>query len=164
MARKMTQEQCKAELRKLLGDSMSCAEGLKDILAVERDALELRDADALNNAATQKQIFINNLEELEASRSKISTVCGFGRGPEYMPALAEWCNDESSTANSWQNFIAVVKDCSELNSTNGTIINVMRQQTKIALSLLRSGDPDSDIYGPHGQTAGTLGTHSLAEV
>ena len=164
MVRKMTQELCKAELRKLLGDSIFCAEGLKEILAVERDALERRDTDALNNAATQKQSYIKNLEELETTRGKISAACGFGNGPEHMPALAEWCNDESFAADSWQNFIAIAKDCSELNATNGTIINVMRQQTKNALSLLRSGDPDSDIYGPHGQTAGTLGTHSLAEV
>ena len=75
MARKMTQEQCKAELRKLLGESISCAEGLKEILAVERNALERREADALNNAAIQKQIFINNLEELEITRQRRQYMC-----------------------------------------------------------------------------------------
>lgn len=164
MVSQMTHDQCKAELKSLLGESMRCAETLQEILAVERDALERKETVALDTAATRKQLCIKKLEELETARGAISAACGFGNGPHDMPALAEWCDEESMIADKWEQFIEVVRNCNDLNSTNGAIINVRHQQTKDALSLLRSGDLDSDIYGPRGLAAGTFGSHSLAEV
>ena len=164
MVSQMTREQCRAELTELLGRSIACVNELYGNLATERDSLERGDIDALNGAAAEKQMFVNKLEGLETARGKISVACGFGKQPEQMPLLAEWCSDASAIAESWQQFIEIAKDCDEMNTSNGAIINVRHQQTRNALSLLRNGGPDIEIYGPHGKTSSTRGAQSLTEI
>ena len=49
---------------RVLGESVTCALGLKETLVDERDALERRDTESLNTAATSKTALIHKLARL----------------------------------------------------------------------------------------------------
>ena len=84
---------------KVLSESVTCALGLKETLVEERDALERRDTESLNTAATSKTTLIHKLARLNEARGEISKKAGFGSGTDKMDDLAEWCDDDLLVTN-----------------------------------------------------------------
>lgn len=160
---KPSPDKLRTRLERILGDSVYCALGLKEILEDERSALEEQDTVKLTETAAIKEKCIRKLQRLEKERSQISVESGFGAGPEDMPALAKWCDDDSLITASWQHLMDIARKCSTLNLTNGAIIRVRRQQIDSSLSVLRGSSPEADTYGPEGAAATSFGRQRLAD-
>lgn len=156
----------KNELESVIGESVYCALGLRDTLIEERDALRRQDSTAIIDAATRKKTCILKLEELEEKRAEISESCGYGRSPAEMKSLAQCLDEgheESAMLNCWNHFMDIAHQCFDLNTSNGAIIRVRKNQIMNSLSTLRGGTENEATYGPGGSGQLVERARSLAE-
>lgn len=157
-------ENCRDRLEQLLRSGVHCATGLKDVLNDERNALEDQDTNALNAAALHKQSFLTELETLEIERREICHNSGFGSAPDAMDELIQWCDTDVLIRGYWDNFVDLAKECSELNFSNGAIINVRRQQISGALAVIRGDSRNQETYSRSGRDTGSNSQRVLAEI
>jgi|SRR5690606_3789801 len=125
-----------AKLEHNVESSISEALALEFALQAERNALETREDAALSSAAEEKSLRVARLEQLEADRKAF-------------PAA-----DPLSAAR-WQTFLSIVARCKRMNTTNGAIIHLRRQQVNDALRLV-SGT-GAGTYGPSGAESSPAG-------
>jgi flagellar biosynthesis/type III secretory pathway chaperone len=157
-------ENCRDRLEQMLRAGVQCAAGLKAVLNTERSALEDQDTDALNSAALHKQSLLTELETHEAARHEICQANGFGSRADSMDELIQWCDAECLILGLWDQFVDLAKECSELNFSNGAIINVRRQQISGALAVVRGESRNHETYSQSGRGTSTSGQRVLAEI
>ncbi|MDH4047918.1 MAG: flagellar protein FlgN [Gammaproteobacteria bacterium] len=150
-------------LQKVLGDSVHCVLDLRDVLLQERGALEQRDTALLGKSADLKESCIRKLAAFEDARGEISRDAGFSASLDDMSALTEWCDKDAVIRNCWSQFTEIARECDALNSTNGAIIRVRRQQILAGLALLRGGEVPVESYGIKGSETTGFGGRELAE-
>lgn len=147
-----------------MSECRDCAADLHQVLIEERSALESRDSGALESTTAEKKHHLNRLEQLDSKRGDLSAKYGFGMQMADMPELIAWCDQDQAIAKNWLGFVEIAKDCGSLNMTNGSIIQMRRQQIKQSLSVLRSGSDDRETYGSNGEETSTMGPRTLAEI
>ncbi|MDH3440595.1 MAG: flagellar protein FlgN [Gammaproteobacteria bacterium] len=159
----MTFDKCNEALRENIDESIQNALELRRLLQEEREALERKDTLSLSDTAIQKRRCCNRLEELDKARTDISKSSGFGVNPGEIAKLAARCDDSALLTQSWDRFLQVAHECSDMNSGNGAIIRVRQKQIKGAINLLRDGSTDTDTYGPNGESREESRTRPLAQ-
>jgi flagellar biosynthesis/type III secretory pathway chaperone len=125
-----------ARLERNVENSISEALALELALQAERHALETREDVALGSAAEEKALRVSRLEQLEADRKAFAAA------------------DSLPTAR-WQAFLSIIVRCKRMNTTNGAIIHLRRQQVNDALRLV-SGTGNG-TYGPSGTESSPAG-------
>jgi flagellar biosynthesis/type III secretory pathway chaperone len=145
-------------VERIVKDSIREADALEKALEDERRALESRDAAALGAAAEEKGRRVVRLEALEAAR--IAASPRVPAAPGHSPAG----RDPAVTASSepWQQFLAIVARCNALNTTNGAIIRLRRQQVGDALRVV-SGT-GAGTYGPSGSQSTSRPPQALTAI
>ena len=133
------------QLERIIEDCISEARALEQVLEDERRALESRDAKALGIAAEEKRVRVAALETLEAKRKAVDTGIG--------------ANLPQARCNS---FISIVGRCNSLNTTNGAIIRLRRQQVGDALRLVSGSG--AETYGPFGTESLSRPRRALAAI
>lgn len=149
----------RARLERIVEESISEALALELALQAERNALEARDDAALGSAAEEKRIRVARLEQLEADRKTAGTT------PDAVQDLAAAPVDVAADvlpAGRWQNFLSIVARCKRMNTTNGAIIHLRRQQVNDALRLV-SG-MGTGTYGPSGAEPSSTARRTLAAI
>lgn len=131
-----TADERKAKLERNVENSISEALALELALQAERHALETREDVALASAAEEKTLRVSRLEQLEADRKAFAAV-------------------DSLPSARWQAFLSIIVRCKRMNTTNGAIIHLRRQQVNDALRLV-SGTGNG-TYGPSGTEASPAG-------
>lgn len=159
----MTLDDCNEALRQNFYESIQNALELRDLLQEERDALERKDTMSLSDTAVRKKVCVSKLEDLDKARNTVSKSFGFGINPSEISKLAEHCDEGHLLSESWEHFLEVAHECSDMNSGNGAIIRVRQKQIKGAINLIRDGSAETDTYGPDGQNDEDQRTRSLAE-
>jgi len=159
----MTYDECNEALSENIDESIQNALELRRLLEEEREALERKDTMSLSDTAVQKRQCCNKLDELDKARSDISKSRGFGVNPGEIAKLAARCDDSTLLTQSWNRFLQVARECSDMNSGNGAIIRVRQKQINGAINLLRAGSTDTDTYGPNGESHEDSRTRSLAQ-
>lgn len=159
----LTPLEARDQIAGLLDDTVYQALGLKEILLDERSALESQDIDGIERAAQSKNACVATLQTLDQRRSSLCADCGFETGPDQMPSLIAWCDNNDAIKNRWEHLLIVAAESNALNMTNGAIIRVRHQHFESSLSVLRGVSPGMDTYGRHGGESGGFGHRSLAE-
>ena|GEM_PF-885110 len=147
----------------IIAESIVNAQGLKESLEDERQALEKQDMGAMQVAVDNKSVYVKTLQDLDLRREELCQSLGFQTGAGQMSQLIEWCDDGDLINNRWQQLMVIAADSRALNMTNGAIIRVRQQQIESSLSLIRGTAPGSDTYGHNGAEFGDYGSRSLAE-
>jgi flagellar biosynthesis/type III secretory pathway chaperone len=149
----------RVKLERIVEDSISEALALELALQAERNALETRDDAALGSAAKDKGIRVAKLEQLEADRRAagmtFAPTQGLPGSSTNFPAA------DLLPVGRWQAFLSIVARCKRMNTTNGAIIHLRRQQVNDALRLV-SGT-GTGTYGPSGEESPSAG-RALAAV
>lgn len=159
----MSFDECNEALRQNIDESIQNALELRRLLEAERAALESKDTMSLSDTAVQKQLCVNALDELDKARSAISKSRDFGVNPGEIAKLIASCDDSDLLTQSWDRFLRIARECSDMNSGNGAIIRVRQQQIKGAISLFRDGSGETETYGPNGQSHEDSRTRPLAQ-
>ncbi len=148
---------------KILGDSVRCVHDLKDILVEEREALEQRDTESLNTAASSKLALVSKMAELNKNRGEVSEQAGFGNDPDNIDALADWCDDDLEITSAWQQLQVIASECDQINRTNGAIIHLRRRQVLDGLSVLRGEQNNDSTYAPAGSATSSAAGRTIVE-
>ncbi|MBT8085340.1 MAG: flagellar protein FlgN [Woeseia sp.] len=155
-----TPTEMRASLDNVLQAGIDAATTLLDELAAERDALHSQDGDALECAAQQKQICLQEIETREQERKALLAKAGFADDRNGMLAMIERCAAGTEIGSQWQRYLAVAEECQQANTTNGAILRLRHQQIASALAVLSGCNPTT--YGPTGNNDGG-GSRALAE-
>jgi flagellar biosynthesis/type III secretory pathway chaperone len=145
-------------VERIVKDSIREADALEKALEDERRALESRDAAALGAAAEEKRRRVARLEALDAAR--MAARPQVPAAAERPPAAAD--PTATASADQWQRFLAIVARCNALNTTNGAIIRLRRQQVDDALRIVSGTGPGT--YGPSGSQSTSRPRQALAAV
>lgn len=147
----------------IIGESISQALRLKELLEVERQALEDQDTDALHAVVNTKSESAAQLQALDERRISLCGIWGFDAGPGQMNELMDWCDEHDLIAARWNELMQLAAEGNTLNLTNGAIIRLRQQQFETSISILRGVMPGSDTYGRNGEESGDFSRRSLAE-
>jgi flagella synthesis protein FlgN len=159
----MTQDEARARIVDIIGDSVYQALGMKEALQDERKALEAQDMDALNVIVDSKTRCVEELQRLDRERVALCEQWGFEDGPHQMTAVIEWCDEDQLISSRWEQLMVIAAEGSALNMTNGAIIRLRQQQIDANLSVLRGATPGSDTYNRSGGDSSDHQSRSLAQ-
>lgn len=129
-------------MAELLDRQAAALEKLLDCLAREREALQLRDAAALELASREKEQAVGRVSELETKRLALA--------PD-LPAM-ERLAARAQVGARWERFLELTRRCREQNEANGRMIRRQQGRVSAALRLLRGEAGAGQVYGPDGAT------------
>lgn len=158
-----TPSEAREHIVSYLNESVYHALGLKEVLMDERSALELEDADALEQAVESKSRCIDKLQALEKERASLCEASGFATGPDQMQDMTAWCDQNSVVADGWSHLMDVAAECNQLNLANGAAIRLRQQHTEAGLAVLRGTEQGPPTYARTGSGQASALNRSLAE-
>ncbi len=161
----LTPADARQQIIKIIDDSVQQALRLKASLVHERQALEDRDLDAIEQSLDNKNACVAALHDLDQRRDTLCQSLGFPSGDEQMTALIAWCDEGNLVDNRWLDLMSIAAQSSDLNMTNGAIVRIRQHHFESSLSVLRGIVPGSDThtYSRSGAESGDYGRRSLAE-
>jgi flagellar biosynthesis/type III secretory pathway chaperone len=154
-------DECRSGLFHHLNEGIAALSQLDELLHSERQAITLRDSDAIVAVAGRKDECLQTLEKLENGRLTCCTGNGFATSAAAMDECLDWCDPQGALAELWSQYRQLAANCSTANLTNGAIIRTRQQQITAALAVLCGGEA-AQTYGPSGNK-GVSGSRALAE-
>lgn len=134
-------------LASVLSDMQQVADQLLTVLEAERAALDNASVEALDQASTQKQVLMQQLEQLDAERQLL---------------CREQPVRQAALDSEWQHVTQSLRQCHTLNQRNGRAVNQRLSQVRQALAILTGHTGDSELYGRSGELHGSLRSQVLA--
>ena len=124
------------------------------VLQKEQRTLVNGDIEDLDYLASEKERLIEQLTTLNEQRNQFLFSQGLLTGTEGMKKLLATDHSYSESNRIWHDLLALVAVTSQLNKTNGTIINARLQHTERSLTALQCAAGNFSLYGSKGQTLG----------
>ncbi len=134
-------------LASVLDDMQRAADQLLTVLEAERTALDTTSAEALDQAGSQKQALMQQLERLDAERQLLC---------REQPARHAALEPE------WARVVQSLRHGHTLNQRNGSAVNQRLAQVRQALAILTGHSGESELYGRSGELHGSLRSQVLA--
>lgn len=138
---KPLQHELNDALASVLDDMQRAADQLLTVLDAERRALDSADAEALDQAGTQKQALMQQLEQLDTERRLLH---------REQPARHAMLESE------WQRVVQSLRQCHALNQRNGSFVSQRLTQVRQALAVLTGHPGENELYGRSGELHGSL--------
>jgi flagella synthesis protein FlgN len=135
-------------LQAVLLDMRHAVDALAHTLEDEREAITSGDSHALDDAGTAKQALMHRLEQLDIERRQLTREA---------PAAAQ------ALAAAWDDIVAALRHCHQLNLRNGSAVNQRLGQVREALSILTGHAGEGGLYGRAGELRASLRSQVLAE-
>lgn len=149
-----------ALIRSLIDNDVCNTAELKAILEQEKQALEKRDSDALQQILGRKQQVLGLLEQNNEARIKVLQAVGLSQNTQGWQQLIAHCKLEEP----WRTLEENLKRCQELNAVNELVVIRSKQSVGHVLNILRGtlGQPnlynESGVSGAHNSTGRTITT------
>lgn len=125
-----------------------------EILQKEQRTLVNGNAEDLDYLASEKERLIEQLTNLNKQRNQFLSSLGLLTDAGGMQKLFLSDDTYAESSKIWQKLLELVAITSQLNKTNGTIINTRLQHTQRSLAALQCAAGNISLYGPKGQTFG----------
>ncbi|MGN6092845.1 MAG: flagella synthesis protein FlgN [Luteibacter jiangsuensis] len=132
----------------VMGDLAVEVDALHASLIEERLALDQGDAQALDAAGRTKGNLLDRIEKLDVERRQLDAAAG-------VDSLAD---------PRWAPTVERLRECRDLNETNGRIVGQRMSHVRQALAVLSGEGPGGGTYGPNGVAKVKLRSATLAQV
>lgn len=129
-------------------------------LQEEEKALVRADAALLPGITERKNQAIERLNAMSNLRNAYLKALGHAPDKEGMQAWLKQLPQTSNadqTVKTWHELLDVARQCREINSSNGHLINMHLIRTQQAMTALSHKRTPTLVYGPKGQTSGLTG-------
>ena len=153
------------KLELLLRDLYEAMSELSLVLDSEHQALATQDVEQLQQAAVNKDLLSDRIEQLEQNRVAMLQQLGLGKD---LAAMQQLINGSSARAGDelyklWNMVAELAQECTVKNKLNGVIIEAKRRLTETALSILHGNIPgNTELYDADGAKIGTKGNSTIA--
>lgn len=150
-------------LNDMLAQDSSAVQQLKALLLQERELLEQRKPEGLQDIVIQKDRFLETLTFNAKQREQLLLAAGLA------PTLAGWgelLTRELSTLGllaSWQLLTAEFIECQKANEINGRMINRSKQTLTQLLNLIRGQVTMPSLYTQKGSTTNYNSSQTFAK-
>lgn len=150
----MTDIQKRNEFTANLQAELVAIKAFNGILQKEQRTLVNGDVEDLDFLASEKERLIEQLSSLNQQRNQFLSSHGLLTDANGMKKLFSTDDSYSESNKIWHELLELVTVTSQLNETNGTIINTRLQHTQRSLTALQCAAGNISLYGPKGQTFG----------
>jgi flagella synthesis protein FlgN len=150
----MTDIQKRNEFTANLQAELVAIKAFNGILQKEQRTLVNGDVEDLDFLASEKERLIEQLSSLNQQRNQFLSSHGLLTDADGMKKLFSTDDSYSESNKIWHELLELVTVTSQLNETNGTIINTRLQHTQRSLTALQCAAGNISLYGPKGQTFG----------
>lgn len=150
----MTDVQQRNEFIANLQAELDAIKAFNGILQKEQRTLINGDVEDLDFLASEKERLIEQLSSLNQQRNQFLSSHGLLTDAAGMKKLFSTDDSFSESNKIWHELLELVTVTSQLNETNGTIINTRLQHTQRSLTALQCAAGNISLYGPKGQTFG----------
>ena len=150
----MTDVQQRNEFAANLQAELDAIRAFNEILQKEQRTLVNGDVEDLDFLASEKERLIEQLSNLNQQRNQFLSSHGLLTDADGMKELFSTDDSYSESNKIWHELLELVTVTSQLNKTNGTIINTRLQHTQRSLAALRCAAGNISLYDPKGQTFG----------
>ncbi|MEO0422878.1 MAG: flagellar protein FlgN [Pseudomonadota bacterium] len=153
-------ENSHALAERCLRECAALTDALKRTLQAERQALEQRDQDGLDNALEGKRDCIARLQEADPRKRLAADAGARHPSPQRLEAHLRTLDQDGSLAKAWQALQTLTGECKELNERNGILSTRLRNRAEQTLLLLHTAagqETPTPVYGPDGALSSTIG-------
>jgi flagella synthesis protein FlgN len=155
-----------AQVTALMTRELRALDALRDLLTAEKAAVEAKDGEALQKAATTKRSLIDQVESLTAERTRLLAGRGLAADRAGFDALlAQLDSRERPAAQAlWASVLEGLQACQKQNQVNGLLLDASVRSTQETLAILL-GHParDTRTYDSQGAVDKSLGTRCFAK-
>jgi flagella synthesis protein FlgN len=123
------------------------------LLRQEQASLVEVDINSVTDLLNEKSLLVAQATDFAVARHHALAAAGFEASETGMQAWIATQEPQSEAAQSWKKLINLAREAKEINRTNGLLINQQLVRNEAALNVLRGGEPNSNVYGPNGQTS-----------
>lgn len=146
-------------LGKILEEEIHCAEQLMRVLEREREAVRLRNLDAISETTELKAALVAQLNTLGMRRGDALQI-----DTASVESALHGADPSGRLQSLWRELMSHVKACQTLNKQNGLLLSSTHRTLKLAMEALGNGQGEKTVYGPEGQPLAGPATHSIAKV
>lgn len=136
---------------------------LKKLLLLERQLLEQRQPQGLQEIVTQKDQLLETLTFNAKQRAQLLRAANLETTLAGWEALLLRESCSSSLINSWQTLTADFIECQQANEINGRMINRSKQTLTHLLNLIRGQVAMPSLYTQKGATTQPNSSHTMVK-
>ena len=150
------------QLKLLLEKDLTDISNLRATLKEEANALKERDSEKINHLARNKGTLVKQIEDRARAKVKLITASGAqieaGKVKSGIEALGD-----PELANLWNESLAQLDDCKQLNQINGLVIERSRARNQKIMDLVRGQHAKPKLYGNKGAEQAYSSATSIAK-
>lgn len=150
-------------LRDMLAQDTSAIQELKGLLIKERELLEQRQLDGMQEIVGQKDHLLGNLTYTARQREQILRNAGLTTDLAGWKMFLERDALTLSLIPSWESLTAEFAECQAANEVNGKMINRSKQTLSHLLNLIRGQVASPSLYTQKGSTTNYSSPHTVAK-
>ncbi len=150
-------------LREMLAQDSSTINELKALLTKERELLEQRQLQGMQEIVGQKDHLLSNLAYTARQREQL--LCSIGLATDLAGWIAFLERDALtlSLIPAWQSLTKEFAECQAANEVNGKMINRSKQTLSHLLNLIRGQVAAPALYTQKGSTTNYSSTHTVTK-
>ncbi len=148
-------------LLQLMIDDMVPAQQLLEILQAESLALHGRDMVEMEHVLAKKQALVILLEQHGRKRSQILSGLGLSQDRQGLSTLADNSSVGEQLMKAGDELGALINQCQQLNTQNGSSIQMQQASTAHQLRILTGDMPT--LYDSRGSTSGRAKPRPLSQ-
>lgn len=150
-------------LRDMLTQDTNYVQQLKLLLAKERELLEQRQTEGMQEVVSQKDHILGNLTFTAKQREQILRTAGLTTDLVGWQAFLGRDATTLSLISGWQSLTNEFIECQKANEINGKMINRSKQTLSHLLNLIRGQVAAPSLYTQKGATTNSSSTHTVAK-
>ncbi len=159
---KLIAEQQK-QISHMLSTELQCADEMRSILEQENGALLNGEPEKILSIIEAKQVTKSKMQKLLLHRDRFLKALSLPSGNQGTQKLIDQLPG-SQAEQLWKKLTIQAIQLKEINEVNGGIVNLSLKHNQLALGILTGQSPETDTYGPGGQSRKGAFHQTLAKV
>lgn len=150
-------------LRDMLAQDSAAIQELKSLLTQERELLEQRQLQGMQEIVSRKDQLLDNLSYSARQREQVLTSAALPTDLAGWKRFLERDTQTLSLIPEWDLLTAEFAECQAANEVNGKMINRSKQTLSQLLNLIRGQVAAPSLYTQKGSTTNYSSTHTVAK-
>jgi flagellar biosynthesis protein FlgN len=150
-------------LRQMLAQDSAALSQLKQLLTRERELLEQRKQEGLQEIIEQKAAVVDHLNNSSKIRNQILNTLGLAPNASGWDTFLQRNTATLPLRDDWKNLVSDFEECQKMNDVNGKMIARSQQTLNHLLNLLRGKVAAPSLYTAQGTQTQYTSSYTVAK-
>ncbi len=150
-------------LRQMLAQDSAALSQLKQLLTRERELLEQRKQEGLQEIIEQKAAVVDHLNNSSKIRNQILNTLGLAPNASGWDTFLQRNTATLPLRDDWKNLVGDFEECQKMNDVNGKMIARSQQTLNHLLNLLRGKVAAPSLYTAQGTQTQYTSSYTVAK-